>query len=372
MITLPENDGLEVSKLASVFSDTTNSYKFYWFLSILDSLQEQGNAKIPLNDLALRMIANVWYPLDYFKLSFGKQDGFKTISTLVTSKISIDNSVNSPSLLKQINAKLSEKDLQVLSLKVRELLRWVPFRFIRPYFTTETRGLPDSQVNSTLIELANRYFKDRPENVIYRFVEDAIELNTVWLEYFQKHQGILRGFIYWHLIKFLQKNNPNVIGLSEKIMKPTQRDLKQANVFWKEYIKETPDLRCIYSQQAITLQNVSLDHFLPWSFVAHDQLWNIIPTPKNINSAKSNTLPSIELYVNEFIQMQYHVFKFHVTKENFKIIEDYNTLFSESTEFLASLSLEDFKENMTKHLLPQMQTARNMGFSYPFVYTSKM
>lgn len=372
MITLPENDGLEVSKLASVFSDTTNSYKFYWFLSILDSLQEQGNAKIPLNDLALRMIANVWYPLDYFKLSFGKQDGFKTISTLLTSKISIDNSVNSPSLLKQINAKLSEKDLQLLSLKVRELLRWVPFRFIRPYFTAETRGLPDSQVNSTLVELANRHFKDRPENVIYRFVEDAIELNTVWLEYFQKHQGILRGFIYWHLIKFLQKNNPNVIGLSEKIMKPTQRDLKQANVFWKEYIKETPDLRCIYSQQAITLQNVSLDHFLPWSFVAHDQLWNIIPTPKNINSAKSDTLPSIELYVNEFIQMQYHVLKFHLKKENFKIIEDYNTLFSESTEVLASLSPEAFKENMTKHILPQIQTARNMGFSYPFVYMDKI
>jgi hypothetical protein len=365
---LPENDGLGISKLSSVFSDTTNSYKFYWFLSILDSLQENNEAIISLNDIALRMVANVWYPLDYFKLSFGKQDGFKTISTFVTNKIEIDNSVNSPSLFKQINAKLSVEDRTLLSLKVRDLLRWVPFRFIRPYFSEETRGLQDHQVNNKVIELANNNFKNNPQNVIYRFVGDCIELNTVWIDYFQKHQGILRGFIYWHLIKFLQKNNPNVIGLSEKFNKPTQRDLKQANLFWKEYLKETPKVNCIYSGQAITLQNLSLDHFLPWSFVAHDQLWNIIPTPKNVNSAKSDWLPSIELYINDYVYTQFEIFQFYIKKENFKIIEDYSILFSQSSEFIKLITFDDFKENLKKHILPQIQTARNMGFSYPFIY----
>ena len=77
-------------------------------------------------------------------------------------------------------------------------------------------------------------------------------------------------------------------------------DLKLANRFWKGYIAENPDVTCIYSGQPITFQNLSLDHFLPWSYVVHDQLWNIIPTPKNINSAKNDRLPSLETYFEGF------------------------------------------------------------------------
>jgi hypothetical protein len=33
---------------------------------------------------------------------------------------------------------------------------------------------------------------------------------------------------------------------------------------------------------------------LPWSFVVHDQLWNLIPAPPGVNSAKSNQLPSAD------------------------------------------------------------------------------
>lgn len=365
---LPENDGLEISKLSSVFSDTTNSYKFYWFLSILDSLQENNEAIISLNDIVIRMVANVWYPLDYFKLSFGKLDSFKKIAEFLTSKITIDNSINSSSLFNQINSKLNFDDNYLLSQKTLELLRWVPFRFLRPYFSKETKGLPDHQVNSKITELANNNFKNNPQKVIYRFVGDCIELNAVWIDYFQKHQGILRGFIYWHLIKFLQKNNPNVIGLSEKLNKPTQRNLKQANLFWKEYLKETPQVNCIYSGQEITLQNLSLDHFLPWSFVAHDQLWNIIPTPKNVNSAKSDWLPSIELYINDYVYTQFKVYEFYFKKDKSKIMEDYRILFSQSSEFDKLIAFDDFKENLKKHILPQIHTARNMGFSYPFIY----
>ena len=71
---LPEHNQLDIGKLSSVFRDTTNSYKFYWFLSILDSLRDNGESIISQKDITLRMLANVWYPLDYFKLSFGKRD----------------------------------------------------------------------------------------------------------------------------------------------------------------------------------------------------------------------------------------------------------------------------------------------------------
>lgn len=49
---------------------------------------------------------------------------------------------------------------------------------------------------------------------------------------------------------------------------------------------------CIYSGERLEVQNLSLDHFLPWSFVCHDRAWNPVPTSKAIYSSKSNRLPA--------------------------------------------------------------------------------
>lgn len=68
MNQLPESNTINVAALSAVFTDTTNSCKFYWFLAILDSLREDGNPRMAMRALSLRMLASVWYPLDYFKL----------------------------------------------------------------------------------------------------------------------------------------------------------------------------------------------------------------------------------------------------------------------------------------------------------------
>ncbi len=365
---LPEHKQLDIGKLSSVFRDTTNAYKFYWFLSILDSLRENGENIISQKDIALRMLANAWYPLDYFKLSFGIQDGFNKVAQLISSKMTVDNLPNSPSLFDQINHQFSEKELQKLSHQIKDLYRYVPYRFVRPFFEEETRSNSDHLVKNQMILLCNRYFETHPHRVIYRFVGDSIELNSTWIDYLQKHQGILRGFIFWHLVKFMQKNNPNVIGLSEKLQKPMERDLKAANRFWKGYLAENPDVTCIYSGQRITLQNLSLDHFLPWSYVVHDQLWNIIPTPKSINSAKNDRLPSLEVYFEGFSSLQYKVVQYYLKKGKKELLDDYNYFFREN---LNEISLETFQDVLRKQIVPQLQTAQNLGFSYPFIYVEK-
>ena len=360
---LPESDGLDVSRLARIFADTTNSYKFYWLLAILDSLRETGKTRFSMQDMSLRMVANVWYPLDYFKLSFGKQDGFKPIADFVSERFTVDNGPTAPSLFNQLNARLSANDLAQLHRKVSVLLNWVPYRFIRPFFAQEMRGLLDQHVNARIAELANQTTK-----APYRFVQNDIELNDDWAAYLQQHQGILRGFTFWHLVRFLQKNNPNVIGLTEKLEKPGVRVLNTANRFWKEYLKATPALTCIYSGQTITTANLSLDHFLPWSFVAHDQLWNIIPTPKWVNSAKNDWLPSVDLYFNAYAKQQFDSFQFHVQNGHNKLLEDYSTLFGQSLHFAQNQPFTWFTERLERAVLPQLQTAQNLGFSYPFEY----
>ncbi|WP_231936532.1 hypothetical protein [Fischerella sp. NIES-3754] len=43
---------------------------------------------------------------------------------------------------------------------------------------------------------------------------------------------------------------------------------------------------------------------MPWSFVAHNQSWNIIPTTQSVNSSKSDNLPSEE-YFHDFVELQH-------------------------------------------------------------------
>lgn len=150
---LPESEGVEVGKLSAVFADVTNSYKFYWLLAILDNLQENGQARISMRDLCLRMMASVWYPLDYFKLSFGKQDSFKPLAASVSELISVDNRPSAPSLYQQLRTHLSENELSILDRRFRTLRNWVPYRFIRPFFGSELRSLPDPQVNARVTAL---------------------------------------------------------------------------------------------------------------------------------------------------------------------------------------------------------------------------
>jgi hypothetical protein len=357
----PEDDQLDIAKFTSVFADTSNSYKFYWLLAILDGLSK-GN-RISMRWLCLHMVAEVWYPLDYFKLSFGKKDGFLPIANFVSQHLAIDNRPTAPNLLLQLEQTLSPIILAQFYKRVDVLLHMVPYRFIRPFFAAETRGLPDQNVNARVAALANT-----SSHAPYRFAGDAIEVHPAWADYLRRHRGILRGFTYWHLVRFLQKHNPNVIGLSEKLTKPVARVLTTAGRFWKEYVTATPDLTCIYSGQQLKLTDLSLDHFLPWSYMAHDLLWNIIPTPKAVNSAKNNWLPSIDLYFDSYARLQFTGFHFHAELGHEKLLEDYHVLFAQSLSTLKEQSFEWFRERLAQQVIPQLQTAKNLGFAYPFEY----
>jgi hypothetical protein len=87
---LPENRDIDVPSLARVFNDTTNSYKFYWFLAILDSLETSNGGRLLKADLSLKMVANVWYPLNYYKLSFGVQDQFSAVAQFISGHLTVN------------------------------------------------------------------------------------------------------------------------------------------------------------------------------------------------------------------------------------------------------------------------------------------
>ena len=62
------------SIFSTVFSSTTNSYKYYWWYAILQLIKENGTDRISFIDISFKMLSLVWYPINYYKISLGKQD----------------------------------------------------------------------------------------------------------------------------------------------------------------------------------------------------------------------------------------------------------------------------------------------------------
>ncbi|GAA4848878.1 HNH endonuclease domain-containing protein [Algivirga pacifica] len=366
--SLPTHESLPVGILSRCFDNTDKSYKFYWFLSILDHIQDSPEAlHISYEELFTRMVSNVWYPLDFYKLSFGKNDAFKKVAEYLSGRIEIDHRVNARPLFEQINEGLQQEEYREMYRMMYAILKAnVPYRFQSPFFSAELKGIKDHRKNKKIQELAGQYYGIGYGKVFYRYTERGIELDGAWKEYFLQHQPILRGFIFWHLLNYVQKHNPNVVGLVHKLEKRKSRDLKLARSFWDIYLQHRESAKCIYSGEEIVIP-YSIDHFIPWSYVVHDQLWNLTPISASVNSSKSNALPSLEKYLESFQVQQYDAFqtvvRAHIKKDTKqKIMEDYLQLFECSEGELLNIPHHQFASKLGDKVKMNEQMAGSMGF----------
>lgn len=364
---LPLSPEVAVGRLAGSFNDVTNSYKFFWFLAVLEHVKTSQDAVIPIKDLLAQMVAFVWYPANYFLLSFGKQDQLRNLTEglLRASSLAADDK---PALVKAAAIEQIDYRSQI-GRELSKLGDYVPFRFLRPFVGDGLRGLDDWRVNAAIVVEAEKAFESRPQETPYRFTgKDKIELSPPWQHYFSRHYEILAGFCFWRLINYLQHNNPNVTNIAGKLFAPQQRDLKLAKRFWNTVLSKHGALTCIYSGRVMTPKNYSLDHFLPWRFVAHDLLWNLIPTPKDVNSAKSDNLPD-SAYFEAFARLQYEAAQVVAASGKPALLEDYILLLRlEGISGLQSLPFNEFHKGLYDTIVPQMQIARNMGFRVNWRY----
>jgi len=377
--SLPSSDNLNVSGLSRLFEDTTNSYKFLFFLSLLDILRRRYfdvSDSISFEDLIIEMLANAWYPHTFFKLSFGRQD--KVAQKLDSLDLVIEEPIlqftdTDKTLLRQA---ISSQDLYDV---VSHLRRYVPFRLIVPFVEMDlgnvSRG-KGNQLDAAMPGIVERCFESRKP--LYRFnstrYRDCYEIivHPDWASYLEKHYSIVRGWVAWEWLRYMQKRNPSTPAISSKLFMPKKREsLKKQTDYWKLVLRYT-DIRCIYSGELIDSKRFSLDHYIPWSFVAHDQLWNLIPTLPEINSSKSNNIPS-RRHFDDFVKLQHLGLK--VThKSHQEAGKNWKTLvepFSLDLALSSNSQLLDFhtlKKAYERTLQPLENLALTQGFSGNWSY----
>ena len=113
---------------------------------------------------------------------------------------------------------------------------------------------------------------------------------------------------------------------------------------------------------------MSIDHFVPWSYVASDELWNLIPTKKSINSSKSNSLPDWDTYFSRLAHAEYDAYLFTGSDERATALfercakENLNNEEVRHRLYLKGQTEPHFTNQLEELLLPIYESARNMGF----------
>jgi hypothetical protein len=294
---LPQSIQVDAAALSRLFSDTTTSYKYLWFHALLAELAATNfePGEIELKSLLHRALTQAWYPKVFFRLAFGVQD--KVERWFDDGFINIEGNINDEAVHKAVAQRIT-------TAGDAGFLRYVPYRTLSPFFDTHIRGLPDHQKNAAIRRLADLHFNSNKP--LYRFRSAlAIQIHPDWLDYLATNFAIISGWSSWNWLQYLQQYNPNVPGIANKLSIPIQRrPLDVQRRFWHLAHRARP-IECIYSGTSLRSTEISLDHFLPWSFVGHDQLWNLIPASQLANSAKNSRLPH-ESYIGKFIHTHHH------------------------------------------------------------------
>ena len=106
-----------------------------------------------------------------------------------------------------------------------------------------------------------------------------------------ENYALLKDFTYWNFADFLQTRNTAVPGLVKKFELPESRiSLETQRKFWAPFLTSSHLAKDIYGNQLVP-NNFALDHFLPWTFVVHNQIWNLTPMDRRLNSSKNDQIP---------------------------------------------------------------------------------
>lgn len=344
MIELPHSQNLPINLLSAVFNKTTATYKFYWLLAIVE-LVEQEKTQILKTEIFSKMISNSWYTINYFHLSFGKHDLLEdaVLKLIDIEHLTIDEKQNI----------VQERLMTSTDSETKKILQHfdknVPHWFLSPWFQGDVKV--DIYKKSQTFE----------NQSLYALSKDRIVINPNWIEYLKQNSKLLKSFCYWNLALFLQNRNPNVPDIPNKLIKPAQRNSlqKQTNQYWKIVFDKLDGIDCIFTGKKLKFdeKNFAIDHFVPYAFVSHDLVWNLIPIDKSFNSSKSDRLPQFEKYFTQFKNLQKIAFDIHkeINSSN-KFLEEYLTIFP---------SISTFDDSLFENTIqPLLTIANNNGFLY--------
>ncbi len=355
------------------------SYKYYWFKGVLDEVCA-GNREVSFTRLVARMVASAWYPVRFFRLHLGASDKLAELIDYLSDAYGLPRDAKEDRVIAELEAVIGED--AALARMVANRTHNVPYRLLRPFYEAEVRMARegvlasgrrwnDPMTDGVILEANLR----NPAAALYA-IDESKEFLTVsegWAAFLRENELIVRGWLDYRLIQYLQVRNPSVPAISMKLRPPVARSLDAATKYWKCAL-ELISLSEIYSGRRFSPENfesmgaLSIDHFIPWSFVMHDEAWNLVPMFKKLNSSKNDSLPVIERYLEGFCDQQFDAMmaiKEHgLAGKHPKQFDSYRSIDARIDDYVRSdVSRAAFGDSLRSAIVPLYQIALNQGFT---------
>ncbi len=364
---------LDVESFSLMMKDASYCYKFYWLEAIVQLISE-GVRETTFDVIVDEMICNAWYSVREFHIHLSGiqvdgqvRDGLERAILLLTeisalpanaSKVEIKNAIREHNV--------------VLKTYKEQLTNMVPYRALAGFFNKSGEIADWGSIRrlTAYIERINR------DTVLLPYIlgeesklKKKVYFQDAWVEMIQDQTVAILGWIQYEKVKWLQSNNPEVPGLIYKLAPINEKMRKLNNVrkLW-EGILTMSEIRDVFTDEPIISKQYDVDHFIPWSFVMNDELWNLMPMESSLNSAKSNRLPKWDPFFRRFAKNQFILYQLLYEKDSIRKLyescyrDNLHSLWAGQELYRKGNSEVEFFNILQKNMQPVYDSARRQGY----------
>ena len=270
---------LDLEGFSGMMNSPSFCYKFYW-LEALVQLISEGKDETTFNEIIDEMIANAWYSVIEFHIHLtGLVLGeYRDALENVVLKLHKVSNLNSNASKIDIKNAINDHEKELHTLK-RRLTQEVPYRALSGFFIGEKHSVNWGNIGHVIkyIESVNKH-KILPYTLGTEFgLNRKVYINPIWKKIIQDNTVQILGWIKYEKVKWLQNNNPEVPGIVYKLssLDDSIRKLNSVRNLWSEILEIKP-IKDVFTGKKIDINNYDVDHFIPWSFVMNDELWNLM------------------------------------------------------------------------------------------------
>lgn len=337
---------LDVKKFENLISNNDQGYKFFWLEAIMKLIPHKQNP-ISFEEIIDEMIWGAWRTVTFYHLRLGhtvngNAENFLEHAIRIlyeNSKEELENKSPSKEQMQRLIVKYSDK----LWEDKNHLTDYVPYRLIKPFVDKEGKSYIDRKNYGRFIAYLNAYTK--LNNEFFYDIIDAdqplmrrIRINEEWKNFMIQNYAVIMGWIRYNKAIFIQDRNPGVPGIMYKIAPETEerrKSLENVRILWKMTYELTgKPLYEIYTGNTLDIDSFDLDHFVPRSYISNDEIWNLTPMSKRLNSSKNNKLPE-RSYIKRFVEYNYYL---------------YSLVFANANQAQADVLMKQFHKCENQHL----------------------
>ena len=306
---------LDIRSFMLMLKDPSYCYKFYWLEAIVNLISEDVT-ETTFNDIIDEMICNAWYSVREFHIHLSSlgpdgevRDGLERAVLKLSELSDLASNASKVEIRNAIRAHNAE-----LRRYKEQLTNMVPYRAMAGFFASAgLDGVPWDSVVKMKETISS--FSYEVTTLPYTLgssskLNKEVRFHPDWIRMIQDYTVSILGWIQYEKVKWLQNNNPEVPGLVYKLlpMDEKMRKLGKVRNLW-EGILAFREITDVFTGKPVVQGQYDVDHFIPWSFVMNDELWNLMPMDSSLNSVKSNKLPQWDPFFSRFAENQYVLYE---------------------------------------------------------------